>query len=426
MYILSLSDWSDVRRKNCMAMNSALELTLEESFEEKRLKTGEKEQSAPQKAFRERIKIVGVGGGGCNALDHIIRTGAKGVEFLAVNTDIHSLERTLSAEKLILGSKTTRGLGAGARPEVGAMAAIESREEIRTSLKGCNMVYLAAGMGGGTGTGALPVIADVAKEMGILTVSVVTRPFSFEGKRRTLIAEEGIQKVKGLVDALIVVPNDKLLELSERTMSLIDAFAMADDVLRQAVQGVTDIVTKPGMLNVDFADLTSVMKHAGGAVMGVGTASGEYRTQEALRKAMESPLMGCSIGGAKGVLLNISGDPNVGIMETQEAASFLQSQIDPDANFIWGWVPDPSLKDLVQIVLIATGFEVEPSSSPSRRERPDARSEPRPIPSAGRQRQPNARENPPRVGDALPQPEGIVSVETVYDTPSYLRRKGGK
>ena len=175
-----------------MAMNSALELTLEESFEEKRLKTGEKEQSAPQRAFRERIKIVGVGGGGCNALDHIIRTGAKSVEFLAVNTDIHSLERTLSAEKLILGSKTTRGLGAGARPEVGAMAAIESREEIRTSLKGCNMVYLAAGMGGGTGTGALPVIADVAKEMGILTVSVVTRPFLFEGKRKTLIAEEGI------------------------------------------------------------------------------------------------------------------------------------------------------------------------------------------------------------------------------------------
>jgi cell division protein FtsZ len=311
--------------------------------------------------FKERIKVVGIGGGGNNAIDHIIRSGVGGIEFLAINTDAHCLEKCLSVEKLVIGEKLTKGHGAGARPEVGEQAAVESRENIRSCLKGCDMVYLAAGMGGGTGTGALPVVAEIAKEMGILTVAVVTRPFGFEGKRRTASSNYGIEKTKRIVDALIVVPNDRLL-LSDRSTTVQEAFAMADGVLRQAVQGVTDLVTKPGQINVDFADLRSIMKHSGGAVMGVGKGKGDNRAEDALKHAMESPLMESSIKGAKGVILNVTAGPDVGLFEVKDAAEQLGEQIDPDANFIWGFVCDESMgrdsQEEIQMVVIATGFEM--------------------------------------------------------------------
>jgi cell division protein FtsZ len=361
-------------------------------------------EPASQTEFREKIKIIGVGGGGNNALSHIIRTGATGVEFLAINTDSSCLEKCLSVEKLMLGERITKGLGAGARPEIGEQAALESRDELRTCLRGCDMAFFAAGMGGGTGTGALPIIAGIAKEMGILTVAVVTRPFTFEGKRRKNFAEIGIEKLKQVVDALIVVPNDKLLEISERTTSLTDAFATADNILRQAVQGVTDLVTKPGIINVDFADLRSIMKHAGGAVMGIGIGTGDHRADEALRRAMESPLMEYSIDGAKGVILNVTASSNVGIMEVEDAANRLQSQIDEDANFIWGLAYDDNMQEEVQMVVIATGFDL-----PSSRSRETLDKE--------KKRLPRTKESSGTQQDVL------FSVESPLDVPSYLRRR---
>lgn len=311
----------------------------------------------PERARREIIKVVSVGGGGGNAINHVISKGIEGVGLLAVNTDARSLEMSLSGETLILGEKSTKGLGAGAIPEVGEMAARESINEIRAFLKGCDMVYFTAGMGGGTGTGALPVIAAAAKEMGILTVAVVTKPFSFEGPRKKRYAEIGIDKLRDHVDALIVVPNDRLLEVSKKDTPLTESFGLADEVLRQAVIGVTNLVTRSGLVNVDFADLRTIMSEAGPAVMGVGSASGENRIAKALEQAVESPLMECSMSGAKGVLMNISCGWDLGMYEVYEAASYAETLLSDDANFIWGCVEDPELEDRVEIVIIATGFE---------------------------------------------------------------------
>ena len=364
-------------------------------------------EPSSQNDFREKIKIIGVGGGGNNALNHIIRTGVTGVEFLAVNTDSHCLEKCLSVEKLMLGERITKGRGAGARPDIGEQAALESREEVRACLKGCDMAFFAAGMGGGTGTGALPIIAGIAKEMGILTVAVVTRPFDFEGNKRKNFAQIGIENLKQVVDALIVVPNEKLIEVSERTTPLIDAFAMADNVLKQAVQGVTDLITKPGIINVDFADVRSVMKHAGGAVMGVGVGRGEHRANEALRRAVESPLMENSIDGAKGVILNVTASSNVGILEVREAVDRLQSQIDEDATFVWGLVLDENMHEEVQMVVIATGFDLSPSQPAGTSEKRNKRS--------------------PRAGESFgAKQDALLSMESPLDEPAYLRRKRQK
>jgi cell division protein FtsZ len=366
---------------------------------------------AEQPRFRERIKVVGIGGGGNNAIDHIIRSGVGGIEFLAINTDAHCLEKCLSVEKLVIGEKLTKGHGAGARPEVGEQAAVESKENIRACLKGCDMVYLAAGMGGGTGTGALPVVAGIAKEMGILTVAVVTRPFGFEGKRRTSSSDWGIEKTKKIVDALIIVPNDRLL-LSDRSTTVQEAFAMADGVLRQAVQGVTDLVTKPGQINVDFADLRSIMKHSGGAVMGVGKGKGDNRAEDALRHAMESPLMESSIEGAKGVILNVTAGPDVGIFEVKEAAERLGEQIDPDANFIWGFVCDESMgrdsQEEIQMVVIATGFEMNSGSDIAADEAPSDYAPPGYQPSRA-----------PASGYGQ---DDMFMMDSPLDTPSIMRR----
>lgn len=310
-------------------------------------------------ARREVIKVIAVGGGGGNALNHIICKGIEGVELIAVNTDVRDLEKSKADKKLVLGEGTTRGLGAGAIPDVGEKAARETLSEIREYLRGADMVYLAAGMGGGTGTGAVPVIAQAAKEMGILTVAVITKPFTFEGGRRKRYAEAGIKKLREHVDALIVVPNDRLLELSDKKTPYHEAFAMADEVLRQAVQGVTDLVTHPGMVNVDFADLKTVMKEAGTAVMGIGSADGEERISKALKQAVESPLMESSMQGARGVLMNITCGSDLGIFEIQQAAAYIEGIIAEDSTFVWGCVEDEDYNGRVEIVVVATGFDDE-------------------------------------------------------------------
>ena len=314
-------------------------------------------QNKPELSRRESIKIIAVGGGGGNALNHIISKGIEGVDILAVNTDIRSLDMSLSRNKIILGERVTKGLGAGALPQIGEQAAKESISEIREYLRGSDMVYLTAGMGGGTGTGAIPIIAQTAKEMGILTVAVVTKPFMFEGARRMRYAEEGIAKLRESVDALIVVPNDKLLEICSKETPLSESFSMVDEILRQAVQGVTDLVTRPGLVNVDFADLKAVMKHAGTAVMGVGSAKGENRIAHALKEAIESPLMECSMHGAKGVLMNITYGEDLGIFEVQQAAMYIEEIISEDATFVWGCAEDSEMEGSVEIVIVATGFE---------------------------------------------------------------------
>lgn len=311
----------------------------------------------PERANREVIRVIAVGGGGGNAINHIIGKGIDGVELLAVNTDVRSLDMSLCKDTLILGEKSTKGLGAGAIPEIGEMAARESLAEIRAFLKGTDMVYFAAGMGGGTGTGALPVIAAAAREMGILTVAVVTKPFSFEGIRKKNYAEAGIKKLRDCVDALLVVPNDRLLEVSKKETPLSESFSLADEVLRLAVMGVTNLITRPGLVNVDFADLKTVMKEAGRAVMGIGSAEGENRIAKALQQAVESPLMECSMHGAKGALMNITCGGDLGIYEISEAASYVEKLLSADATFIWGCVEDPELEGKIEVVIIATGFE---------------------------------------------------------------------
>ncbi|MDO5115747.1 MAG: cell division protein FtsZ [Synergistaceae bacterium] len=314
-------------------------------------------EPAARELFKKAIKVVAVGGGGGNALNHIISRGIEGVDMLAVNTDLRSLDMSLCETKLVLGERVTKGLGAGALPDIGAKAAMESIEDIRRYLKGADMVYLAAGMGGGTGTGALPIIARAAREMGILTVAVVTRPFSFEGKRRRRYAEEGIEKLMPEVDALIVVPNDRLLDLSHKNTPLSQSFLLADEILRQAVQGVTDLITRPGMVNVDFADLKSVMANAGRSVMGIGTANGEDALVKAVKSALESPLMECSMQGAKGVLMNITYKEELPLYEISRAAAAAEDFISEEALFIWGCVEDAAIENDVEVTLVAAGFD---------------------------------------------------------------------
>jgi cell division protein FtsZ len=304
------------------------------------------------------IKVVGAGGGGTNAVNRMIDAGLKGVEFIAVNTDAQALQMTDADAKLQIGSALTRGLGAGANPDVGYGAANESRDDIKESLKGADMVFVTAGEGGGTGTGAAPVIAEIAKqEIGALTVGVVTRPFAFEGSQRGRQADEGIQRLRDQVDTLIVIPNEKLLAVVERRTSILDAFRMADDVLRQGVQGITDLITIPGLINLDFADVRTIMYEAGSALMGIGNASGESRAAEAAKNAISSPLLEESVEGATGILLNITGGSDLGLFEVNESAEIVQSAAASDANIIFGAVLDESLGDEVRVTVIATGFD---------------------------------------------------------------------
>ncbi|MED4405212.1 cell division protein FtsZ [Heyndrickxia coagulans] len=305
------------------------------------------------------IKVIGVGGGGNNAVNRMIEHNLQGVEFIAVNTDAQALNLSKAEIKMQIGAKLTRGLGAGANPEVGRKAAEESKEQIEEALKGADMVFVTAGMGGGTGTGAAPVIAHIAKELGALTVGVVTRPFTFEGRKRANQAAGGISAMKEAVDTLIVIPNDRLLEIVDKSTPMLEAFREADNVLRQGVQGISDLIAVPGLINLDFADVKTIMTNKGSALMGIGIASGENRATEAAKKAISSPLLETSIDGAQGVLMNITGSANLSLYEVQEAADIVASASDQEVNMIFGSVINESLKDEIVVTVIATGFNEE-------------------------------------------------------------------
>jgi cell division protein FtsZ len=311
---------------------------------------------APQN-YLAVIKVVGIGGGGCNAVNRMIDAGLKGVEFVAINTDAQALLMSDADVKLDIGRQLTRGLGAGSDPDVGRQAAEEHRDEIEEVLKGADMVFITAGKGGGTGTGGAPVVADIAKQLGALTIGVVTRPFAFEGRRRSVQAESGIQRLKEKVDTLIIIPNDRLLSVSDQKTTMLNAFKMADEVLLQGVQGITDLITTPGLINTDFADVKMIMTNAGSALMGIGYASGEGRAVTAARGAISSPLLEASIEGARGILLNVSGPSDLGLFEVNEAAEIISQAAHPDANIIFGAVIDDALGDEVRITVIAAGFD---------------------------------------------------------------------
>jgi cell division protein FtsZ len=302
------------------------------------------------------IKVVGVGGGGSNAVNRMVDAGLSGVDFIAANTDAQALLVVDADMKVHIGAESTRGLGAGADPEVGKAAATESRDELKDAIKGSDMVFVTAGEGGGTGTGGAPIVAEIARELGALTVGVVTRPFGFEGRKRADQAMMGIEELRDNVDTLIVIENDRLLQVVEKRTSIVDAFRMADDILRQGVQGITDLITVPGIVNLDFADVRAIMSDAGSALMGIGTASGENRAAEAAHTAVSSPLLESSIEGATGILLNITGPPDMGLFEVNEAAEVVTSAADQNANVIFGAVIDDALKDEVRVTVIATGF----------------------------------------------------------------------
>jgi cell division protein FtsZ len=312
--------------------------------------------AAPQN-YLAVIKVVGIGGGGVNAVNRMIEAGLKGVEFIAVNTDAQALLASDADVKLDVGRELTRGLGAGSNPEVGRQAAEDHAEELEEVLKGADMVFVTAGEGGGTGTGGAPVVARIAKSQAALTIGVVTRPFAFEGRRRSQQADAGIEALKAEVDTLIIIPNDRLLQVAERTTSMLDAFKLADQVLLQGVQGITDLITIPGLINLDFADVRATMREAGTALMGIGQARGEDRSVAAAKQAISSPLLEASVDGARGVLLNISGGSDLGLFEVNEAAEVIASAAHPDANIIFGAVIDDTLGDEVRVTVIAAGFD---------------------------------------------------------------------
>jgi len=342
------------------------------------------------------IKVVGVGGGGTNAVNRMVDAGLGGVEFIAVNTDAQALLMADADVKIHIGSKATRGLGAGADPVVGQAAAQESRDELKEALKGADMIFVTAGEGGGTGTGGAPIVAELGRELEALTVGVVTKPFAFEGRKRAEQAEEGIQNLRDRVDTLIVIENDRLLQVVEKRTPMTEAFRIADDILRQGVQGITDLITVPGIVNLDFADVRTIMRDAGSALMGIGSASGENRAAEAARTAVSSPLLEQSVDGATGILLNITGGSELGLFEVNEAAEVVTSAADGNANVIFGAVIDESLGDEVRVTVIATGF----GGARHRRRRPETERVAKP---AGR------------------APERMRSSDTELEIPSFLR-----
>ncbi|MGW8114130.1 cell division protein FtsZ [Caproicibacterium sp. NSD3] len=311
-----------------------------------------------------QIKVVGVGGGGGNAVDRMVNSGVQGVEFITVNTDKQALYRSKATQKIQIGEKVTHGKGAGSKPEIGSKAADESREAISAAIRGSDMVFITAGMGGGTGTGAAPIVAEIARDMGILTIGIVTKPFAFEGKVRMSQADEGIANLKEHVDSLVVIPNERLKLVSEQRITLLNAFAVADDVLRQGVQSISDLIKLPGLVNLDFADVTSVMKDAGYAHMGVGHASGKDKAETAASMAISSPLLETSIAGAKGVIINITSSPDIGLDEIETASSMISEQAHKDANIIWGAAFDENMDDEMTVTVVATGFATHDGSDP--------------------------------------------------------------
>jgi cell division protein FtsZ len=380
----------------------------------------------PDIARFAKIKVIGIGGGGCNAINSMISLNQiKGVDFLGVNTDAQALLTCLAPTKIQIGENLTHGLGAGGKPEIGRDAAEESKEKIEDFLKDTDMIFLTCGEGGGTGTGATPVIAEIAKACGSLTVAVVTKPFQFEGTRRMVTAEEGIGNLKDKVDTLIVIPNQRLLEVIDKKMTLLEAFRVTDSVLGQGVQGISDLITMPGLINVDFADVRTIMTDAGSSLMGIGTGVGENRAVTAARTAVASPLLELSIDGAKGVLFNITGGSDLTMMEVDEAAKLISSSVDPDANIIFGATIDETLVDQVKITVIATGFDETKRRLRELSGRPSYSTIQQPVPSQQVPQQPPVQsaqpqqvpQQPPVPSDELP-PE-----EDEFDIPAFLRQK---
>jgi len=406
------------------------------------------------------VRIIGVGGGGSNAVNRMVESGVQGVEFVAVNTDAQALQLSTASRKIPIGGRSAKGLGAGGDPQQGERAAEISRDALSEMVEGADMVFLTAGMGGGTGTGAAPVIAEIARRARALTVAVVTLPFSFEGYQRRRSAEDGLERLRGNVDALIVIPNDRLLELADRQMSVVEAFRLADDVLRHGVQGISDLVTMTGLINLDFADVKAVMQNAGTALMAVGEGHGEGRAIAAARAAISSPLLDVTIDGAKGVLLNVSGGPDMTLAEVTEAAETIQSAADPDASIYFGAVIHPRVQDEIRVTVIATGLreasrapyqprrrpgQAEAPPPPREPEQPPRYVEPRPRfpapapspspeptrprdrdPEADRTRRPGPteweRERPPRGRPEPPRAPGAVEGDDDWDVPAFLRR----
>src|SRR5436309_5787542 len=376
--------------------------------------------SLEEEQLTAKIKVIGVGGGGGNAVNRMIQAGIKGVEFLVTNTDVQAMRSSLAPNKIQIGAKLTKGLGAGANPEIGKQAALEDTDRILEALSGADMICITTGMGGGTGTGAATIIASLAAELGALTVAVVTKPFAFEGKRRRVQAEQGIRALRDTVDTLITIPNERLLNFVERATSLGDAFKIADDILRQAVQGISDLITVPGEINLDFADVKTIMHGMGMALMGTGVSSGEHRAVEAAQRAISSPLLEeASIEGAKGVLINITGGSDMTLFEVHEAASIIQEAADEEANIIFGTVIDPKMKDEVKVTVIATGFDAATKGLLNTRGEQLARPTPPPRAptSAGSRTLARTHEVP------APEPPSQVGSEgEIYDPPFF--RKG--
>lgn len=368
------------------------------------------------------IKVVGVGGGGTNAVNRMIEEGIRGVEFVAVNTDAQALAISDADIKVHIGTDITKGLGAGANPEVGKESAEDSRDEIKAALAGADMVFITAGEGGGTGTGAAPVVADIAKnDVGALTVGVVTKPFTFEGRRRYASASEGIKNLAENVDTLIVIPNDRLLDLSEKKTTMLEAFRMADDVLCQGTQGITDLITVPGLINLDFADVCTIMKGAGTAMMGIGIASGDNRAADAATEAISSRLLESSIDGATRVLLSVAGNKDLGIQEINDAADLVAKNVDPEANIIFGTVVDESLGDQVRVTVIATGFNdnnVQQANLPSAHTIAGSRPAPR---KASRPSTPSAHPTQAPAPTPAPRPAAMTN-DKEFDIPDFLKR----
>jgi cell division protein FtsZ len=353
------------------------------------------------------IKVVGVGGGGTNAVNRMVDAGLAGVEFIGVNTDAQALLMSDADVKIHIGEQATRGLGAGADPGVGRQAAVESRDELKEAMKGADMVFITAGEGGGTGTGAAPILAELAAEVGALTVGVVTRPFSFEGRRRAEVAQQGISELSERVDTIIVIENDRLLQVVDKETTVVEAFRLADDVLRQGVQGITDLITIPGLVNLDFADVRTIMREAGTALMGIGSATGDNRASTAAKEAVSSPLLEASIEGATGILLNVTGGRKIGLFEVNEAAGVVTEAADANANIIFGAVIDEALEDEVRVTVIATGF-----GHPRRKRRGEG-GERVPAPGGPRDRDGGAVRERPQEGFEIP--------DEVLDVPSFLR-----
>ena len=367
------------------------------------------------------IKVIGVGGGGSNAVNRMINEGVKGVEFITVNTDAQALELSKAPIRMQIGDKITKGLGAGSKAEIGEKAAQESQDELYAALEGADMVFVAAGMGGGTGTGAAPVIAELAREAGALTIGVVTRPFSVEGSQRRRVAEEGLARLKEQVDTLIVVPNDRLLDIADKKTTILEAFRLADDVLRQGIQGISELITVPGLINLDFADVRTIMQNGGAALMAVGRASGDNRAIQAAEQAIASPLLDVTIDGAQGVLFNVTGGADLTLTEVNEAATVIQRMVHPEANIIFGAVIDDTLQDTIQITVVATGFDAVAARQPitGSGKRPEVvRPSSRPLAATGTTGAPTSSSNLREFPVRYP-----TQAQDDLDVPTFLRNR---